>query len=339
MHAPALPVTAAVRASLGTRLGTFRRLGLVGALLLAASAPLHAAPLSPLVEATGTGSPVSLENYRAFLPKVYATANARPLEAAWSPTRKTLKEIRVTLDGAGDGRFVAQSVSGARTTLACPDGGTAVASRADASGVSTQLTVFRGCSVDGQRLDGPVSWAPGRSELAVFGTAIGPTQSKAFSRTDASGLATLVNGHRSASRTSDGGRSLYWSGDWGLKSGASTLAVSAMTLSAEGRDGNYRYKSDFRMSGAATNGMDVPVATFAPFENDYGPSFVRGYMQVLALKGPGASAGKIAISPAADAADAFDLRIDTVRAPGDLDTTEATVPQSFGGGPLKLGAR
>ncbi len=270
---------------------------------------------SSLVEATGTGLLVSMDNYRAFLPKLYATANGRPLEAAWNTTRKALDDVAATLDGAGSGRFVVQSTAGARTTLGCPDGGTAVASRIDASGVPTLLTVFRGCSVGGQRLDGPVTWAAGRSELEVFGTAIGPTQNKAFSHTDANGLSTLVNGYRSAWRTSDGARSLYWTGDWGLKSGARTLTVKAMTLSAEASAGNHRHHSDLETAGTARNGVRVPVATYAPFENDYGASFVNSHMQVLALKGSASAFGKLAISPAD--VGAFNVSVETYRAPGD----------------------
>ena len=337
MHATSPLRTAVARALSGPR--TLRRLGLAGALLLGASAPLHAAPVASLLEATGTGSPTSIENYRAFLPKLYATANARPLETVWNPTRKTLKDLNATLDGAGAGRFVAQSTAGSRTTLACPGGGTVVASRDGAPATAPLLAVFKRCDVDGQRLDGPVSWTPGRSELAIFGTAIGVTQTRAFTHTDAGGLTTVINGHRWETRPTEGGRSLAWNGDWGLKSGAKTLTVKAMKLAADGTAGNYRYQSDFEMIGTATNGNRVPVATYEPFSNDYGPNFVHGYMQVLVLGGPAFAQGKIAISPSTESPDAFNLNIATFRAPGDSDYVDVGLPQTFGGGPLKLGAR
>ena len=69
--------------------GPFGRGALVAALALALGLPAAAgaagsgtASAASLLASPGTGSPVSVQNHRAFLPKVFAVASARPLEAA-----------------------------------------------------------------------------------------------------------------------------------------------------------------------------------------------------------------------------------------------------------------
>ena len=112
-----------------------------------------------------------------------------------------------------------------------------------------------------------------------------------------------------------------------------------MRLTAWGAAGRSQFSSDFEMNGDVTNGQRVPVATYEPFDTDAGPSFAHGYMQVLALNGPASASGKIAISPSAGSPDAFNVNVQTFRTPGDYDSVDVTLPQTFGGGPLKLGAR
>ena len=230
--------------------------------------------------------------------------------------------------------------------FACPGGGTATVSR-DATAAKPDKTLvasFRRCSVDGRRLDGPVDWYKRNGdepETATFGAYTGRQGSASFVLTGADGVAAVVDGQR-VERRSSAGRGLSWEGNWGLVAGGGsrTLAVAGMRLSAWGAADGSQFSSDFEMNGDATNGQRVPVATYAQFATDGAPSFARGYMQVLALNGANSASGKIAISPAeAGATGEFDLSIDTYRAPGDYDTTNARVPQSFGGGLLKLGAR
>ena len=338
----------------GARSGTSRRLGVACAALLAAAvAPLHAAAAAPapvsnatLLERVGPGSPVSVQNYRAFLPSLYAVANARPLETAYVPTQKTLKALNAALDGSGDSRFVALSASATTTRFACPRGGIVTVSRTGsvADGNASMRASFARCGIDGARLDGAVTWIGANAdgsgtEFTTFGRVDG-VSSKAFSYTEKSGFSTIIDGYRTDSRGMDDfERELAWNADWTLRRGSATLTVTGMRLAAARLASGYSYQSDFEMNGKLTDGMRVPVATFAPFHTDYGPDFVSGYMQVLVLDGPASAAGRLAISAAADGTGEFGVTVDTYGTPGNVQTTNVRIPQSEAGGPLKLGAK
>ena len=286
------------------------------------------------------GNPrTTCKDARAFA--AYAVANARPLGSAYVPTRKNAKALNAALDGSGGSRFVALSASATATRFACPGGGIVTASRtgSGADGTASLRASFTRCGIDGARLDGRLTWSEGNGELMTFGTADG-AGSKAFSYTEASGLSTSIDGYRAApGGLADAERELAWNADWTLGRRSATLTVKRMRLVAARLSSGYRYQSDFEMNGELTDGLRVPVATYAPFETDHGPDFVSGYRQVLVLDGPASAAGRMAISAAADGTCELGVTVDTYGTPGNVQTTNVRIPQSEAGGPLKLGAK
>ena len=265
-----------------------------------------------LLDPLGSGSPLSGDNYLAFLPAFYRVVNAAPLEEAYARILPIADELRAALDGEAND-FVAESAGADGTTFACPEGGRARVFPEPSRQAGQTTIAFDACRVDGATLDGAV-FENRSPSLAVFDTVGRSAPGTTLTYTSADGTRLVIQGRRFESTPDPAGsgnarRSLEWSANWTLRSGARELTVQDQTtfLTDPGPSLGDEFRTRLSMRGNLTLGRTIDIVTLNPLRaSEATGRYVEG--QVLLRD---ASGGQLNLSVTEGGGNEVRVRFDT----------------------------
>ena len=270
--------------------------------------------IDALLTSVGTGSPLSVDNSRDFLPALFAISNADPVRMIQDRFINAYNEVFDVQNGSETGRFVAESTDELSSTFTCPDGGSyTVVDDPVTDGPGVLRHEFIQCLFDGISFDGDVA------TLEVQFSDTTPTE---FVSVDRSGRPFTFVDQQNISYVLDGfyedtiNDRFLWGGMLSIQDGNRTLEVNHTTVNSEGKNSPNEfglsvpsnvYTSLLAVTGTLTNGRTININTlsgFVRFGND--ENFTTGLLIVQDESG-----GQLTLTAEPSLSTGFTARVDT----------------------------
>jgi len=279
-----------------------------------------------LLTSVGTGSPLSVDNSRAFLPVMIQLANATFMRETLTKVLPLNKEALDAMNGVAGARFVALSTADRVTTFSCPGGGTYILDRFSAIGSNQQeyYNQFQSCKIDGATLNGDVltrDYTFPDNPAFNFRTVIARSARGDFASmrpltyTYPSGVSVV-----SAAYLEIGTRNLFSDTviDTLIRQGDKSLTISELYTSEAAAKPDFSgsvpsyssFTANVTVSGTLTNNRIIDITTLNPFTNIGAGDFSTQNYNVGLLLAKDRSGGQMSVTVDA-AAGGVVVRVDT----------------------------